>query len=233
MNRTLFLAANIFFAIQLSAQDTTKRYRPSHEKIRISVEEGTEKMSQGYNPGLKVFIPDAQKKDVDRDFVRYMKEFNAKGKQNKNEYFFDDASIRQFGNDPVDVYSVITQKNDGVQLEVFFDLGGRYLNSKDDGEKFEIAQRMIHGFAKQEAKYAVQNQIANALKLQQGKMRESDEITKQDSSLRRKIRSCQLIIKESEEAIKENEKRQEAKHKEIKEQQKVLDALKEKEAGIE
>jgi len=232
MKRTMLLAANIFFVVPLFAQDTTKR-QPSHEKIVISVEEATEKMSQGYNPGLKVFIPDAQKKDVDRDFAKYMKEFNAKGKLNKSEYFFDNATIKQFGNNPVDVYSITTQKDKGTQLEVFFDLGGGYLNSKDDGDKFEIAQRMIHDFAKEEARNAVQNQIAIALKVQQGNMKTSDDLTRQDSLLRRKIRTCQLTIKESEEGLKQNGIKQEAKQKEIEDQQKLLDALKSKEAGIE
>jgi len=232
MKQSILLAAVIFFTVRLVAQDTTKR-QISHEKIVIHVEEATEKMSQGYNTGLKVFITDAEKKDVDRDFAKYMKEFNGKGKQNKNEYFFDNASIKQFGNDPVDVYSISEQKDKGVELEVFFDLGGKYLNSKDDADKFEIAQRMIHDFAKDEARTGVQNQIAVALKVQQGKMRESDEITKQDSTLRRKIRSCQLVIKQSEESLKQNEIKRETKQKEIEDQQKMLDALKSKQAGIE
>jgi len=232
MKRTILLAATIFFTMQLFAQDTAK-HQPPREKIIISVEEATDKMSQGYNPGLKVFIPDAQEKDVDHDFARYMKDFNTKGKQSKSEYFFDNATIKQFGNNPVDVYSVTTQKDKGVQLEVFFDLGGGYLNSKDHGDKFEIAQRMIHDFAKEEARNAVQNQITAALKLQQGKMKESDDLTRQDSLLRRKIRSCQLVIKDSEAGLKQNGLKQEAKQKEIEDQQKVLDALKAKEAGIE
>jgi septal ring factor EnvC (AmiA/AmiB activator) len=118
-------------------------------------------------------------------------------------------------------------------MEVFFNLGGVYLNSKDNTNRFEIAQRMIHDFARQEASIAVQNQIDDAQKVLGVKSREQTDLVRQNASLHKKIKDCEKTIKDSEEGIKQNEKQQTAKQKEIEEQQKVLESLKAKAAGIE
>jgi hypothetical protein len=230
MKKILLTDANIFFAMHLLAQDTTKIVP---EKIVIKVEERTEKMSQGYNHCMQVLIPHAQQKDVEHDFAKFMKEYNAKGNQTKGEYLFDNAAMKQLSDNPVNVYSAASQQKDGVQFRVFFDLGGAYLNSKDQSEKFEIAERMIHDFAKQETRAALQNQIDAATKIQHQKTKEQDDMVQQDSVLHKKILDAQLIIKQSEDAIKLNEEKQITKQQEIIQQQKILDALKETEAGIE
>jgi hypothetical protein len=58
-----------------------------------------------------------------------MKDYNVKGDAKKNEYFFDNAEIKSFGNNLVDVYSVAEQKAGGVELKMFIDLGGAYVKS--------------------------------------------------------------------------------------------------------
>ena len=230
MKRILLTSASILFMLQLFAQDTSKIVS---EKIVIKVEERTEKMSQGYNHCMQVFIPHVQQKDVEHDFAKFMKEYNAKGNQTKGEYLFDHATMKQLSDNPVDVYSAASQQKDGVQLRVFFDLGSAYLNSKDHIEKFEIAERMVHDFAKQETQAALQFQIDAAMKMQHQKTKEQDAMVQQDSVLHKKILDVQLIIKQSEDAIKLNEEKQITKQQEIMQQQKMLDALKETEAGIE
>ncbi|HYV95660.1 MAG TPA: hypothetical protein VE978_28055 [Chitinophagales bacterium] len=231
MKRTLLFAATFIIAMHLFAQDSTRHAEP--DKIVINVNEATEKMSQGYNHCLTVFIPDVRQKDVEHDFAKYMKQFDTKADQTKGEYFFHNAVIKQLGDDPVDVYSITTQQQKGVQMEVFFNLGGVYLNSKDNTNRFEIAQRMIHDFARQEATIAVQNQIEDAQKVLGEKSREQSDLVRQNASLHKKIKDCEQTIKDSEEGIRQNEKKQTAKQKEIEDQQKVLEALKAKAAGIE
>jgi hypothetical protein len=232
MKQVLVIIMNILLVVPLFAQDTT-RLKPATGKIVIKVEERTEKMSEGYNHCLSVFIQNAQKKDVDRNFAKYMKGFNAKADQNKGEYFFDNATIKQFGNDPVDVYSITVQKDQGVLMQVFMDLGGAYLNSEDHTPKFDVAKRMIYDFAKQEAKNAVQFQIVESQKILQKKLREQNELVRQDSLLFKKIRSAEQLIRQSEETIKLNEEKQAVKQKEIIEHQKMMDKLKERQAEIE
>jgi chromosome segregation ATPase len=232
MKRIFLLSSNILLTVILFAQDSTKQHGDAGT-IVINVRESTEKMSQGYNHCLAVFIPDVRQKDVERDFARYMKQFDTKADETKGEYFFHNAVIKQLGNDPLDVYSITTQQDKGVQMEVFFNSGGVYLNSKDNTNSFEIAQRMIHDFAKQEAALAVQNQIDDAQKLLTEKSREQNDLVRQNASLHKKIKDCEQTIKDSEEGIKKNEKQQTDKQKEIEEQQKVVEALKAKAAGIE
>ena len=93
MKRILLLTALILSALHPDAQDTGKHVI-SIEKIIIKTDESTEKMSQGYNHCLSVFIPDARQKDVERDFARYMKQFDTKADQTKGEFFFHNALCR-------------------------------------------------------------------------------------------------------------------------------------------
>ncbi|MCY7410205.1 MAG: hypothetical protein LH473_08020 [Chitinophagales bacterium] len=203
------------------------------QKIKIEVQEVTEKMSQGYNTCLKVFIPGADKKEVERAMLKYMKNFDSKGDSKKDEYFYDNAMIKQFGISTVDVYSVATQQKEGVMLEVYFDLGGRYLNSKNDSANYVIAERMIHDFAKEQTKQAFQNQLADVQRILNSKLGEQSDMEKENDALQKKIRECQSTIKSAEENIVTNENNQVNKKKEIEEHQKLMETLKATEAGVE
>ena len=104
----------------ISAQESSPAAVVPVEKIRIEVQESKEKMSLGVNNCLKVYIPDAIKENVDRDLLKYMKNYNSKGDSKKSEYFYDNAEIKAFGNNQVDVYAQTEQKAGGVELKVFF-----------------------------------------------------------------------------------------------------------------
>ncbi len=203
------------------------------QKIKIEVQEVTEKMSQGYNTCLKVFIPGADKKDVERAMLKYMKEFEAKGDSKKDEYFYDNAVIKQFGSSMVDVYTVASQQKEGVMLEVYFDLGGRYLNSKSDSEDYVVAERMIHDFAKEQTKQVFLNQLADAQRILNSKLGEQSDMERENEALHKKIREYQATIKSTEENIVTNENNQVDKRKEIEEHQKLIEAIKATEAGVE
>jgi hypothetical protein len=232
MKRALLFATSILSALHLFAQDSTRQsYDPN--RIVIRVNEATEKMSQGYNHCLTVFIPDVREKDVERDFGKYMKQFDTKGDATKGEYFFHNAVMKQLSDDPVEVYSIVLPQEGGVLLQAFFNLGGVYLDSKNNSDKLEIARRIIHDFAKDEAAQAVLAQVNAAQRLFQEKSSEQSDLVRQNETLHKKIKDCEQTIKDSEQGIKQNEKQQEVKQREIESQQKVVEELKAKAAGIE
>ncbi len=190
-------------------------------------------MSRGNNNGFKVFIPNAQQKDVEHDWAKYMRNYGAKGDQTKSEYFFDNATIKSLGDNTVDVYSITTETKDGALLMVFFDLGGAFLSSTLHPDKVEGAENLLHQFAVEEAKADMSTQIADAIKVLETKRKEQSALEKQSSDIHSKVDDCKSAIEQAEKDLDENSSSQGAKKKEIEDQQKVVDDLKAKQGGIQ
>ena len=232
----LFLLTVLLLPAVAHSQETTQKSSvstPVPEKIKIEVRESMEKMSLGTNNCLKIYIPNAQSADVAEDFATYMKGYNAKASSKKGEYFFDNAEIKQFGNNLVDVYSTTEQKAGGVELSIFFDLGGAYLNSSDHPDKYKAAENFVKKFGKEEAAVAIGIKIEASQKVIDTKMKEYNSLVKQDSALTKKIRDCQAIINQAQIDQQTSRTGQDTKKKEIAMQQQSIDAMKTTQAGIE
>lgn len=215
------------------AQVTGKTASEPAERIVLEVQESKDKMSMGVQPCLKVYIPEVAKEDVERDLAKYMKSYSSKGDAKKTETFFDNAQIKAFGNNLVDVYTITEQKAGGVELKVFFDLGGAFLSSSNHPEQFKSAEDIVRKFAREEAVAGVGLQIAAAQKALDLKMKEFDNLVRQDSALSRKIRESQAIIDQAvidQQAVRQS---QETKKTDLELQQELLAGLKARQAGIE
>ena len=235
----LSLSTLFFWRIESLAQETTQSHEQKNnaattvETIKIEAEESKEKMSQGVQNCIKVYIPDAKQENVERDFEKFMKTYNAKGDEKKGEYFFDNAEIKSFGNNLVDVYSIAQQKAGGVELLVFFDLGGAFLNSTDHAEKYKEAVSIVKRFGHDEASTVIGLQMVTLQKMLDSKSKEFDNLVKQDSMLSRKIRECIATINQAQADQQINRTSQQTKKKELEDEQLMMQGLKTKQEGIE
>lgn len=230
---SICLVAFLFLTQQSWAQDPTEAASTEAKKIKIEVKETKERMSQGVNNCLQVYIPGADADDVTRDILKYMKNYDAKGTSKKGEIFFDNAQIKAFGNNLVDVYTNVEQKAGGTVLNVFFDLGGAYLSSGQHPDKYKEAESIVRKFGREEAAAAVGIQITNVQKTLDSQMKDLDNLVKRDSSYAKKIRDCQETIRLSEAEQQTARSDQELKKKEIMLQQQTLEGLKATQTGIE
>ncbi len=213
------------------AQDSTKKMS---EKITIEVTESKEKMSQGVYNAIKTYIPEGNKSTAERNFAKYMKSHGAKADSKRGEYFFDNVSLKEFGNEVVDVYSITEQKSGGVELKVFFDLGGgAFLNSLDHPAQYKAAEDFVRKFARDEATATVGQEITNAQKKLDSKIKKYDYLIREDSSLSKKIRNAEALIKQAHIDQKETRANQQKMMEEIQQEQKNMEFLKSKQAGIE
>ena len=80
---------------------------------------------------------------------------------------------------------------------------------------------------------AVGIQITAAQKVLDTKLRDFDNLVRQDSAYSKKIRDCQAIINQAETDQKANRLSQDTKKKDLEIQQQMMEALKSKQAGIE
>lgn len=234
MKQLLMVFATLLMTVRIVlAQETDKAAAAPVEKIVIEVKESKERMSLGVNNCLQVYIPGASKEDVERDLLKYMKNYNVKGDARKSEYFFDNAEIKVFGNNLVDVYAQVEQKAGGVDLKVFFDLGGAFISSAGQPDKYKSAESIVRKFARDEAVAAVGIEITAAQRVLDAKMRDFDNLVRQDSAYSKKIRDCQLIINQAMIDQKANRLSQDTKKEELELEQQMIEGLKSKQAGID
>jgi predicted nucleic acid-binding Zn-ribbon protein len=214
MKTTLFLAAGLL-AITASAQ-------------RIELKEGSEKFSTGSQNAISTTIFANNQDDVQSAWKSLMKDYkNEKVKSDKNEVFGDNILIKEFGNNPVDVYATFEEnkKDMTVKMHVAFDLGGAYLtSSSEQKEKFKEAEKIIKAFAVKMTKEPLQQKVKDAEKVQSNLEDDQKDLEKENKNLKGDIEDYKGKISKAEKEITEKEAELTKKKGEVEIQKKVVDA---------
>ncbi len=187
------------------------------------VTEGTKNMSLGSNNSLTISLKGTQSKAVDAAWTKYLKDYKGKTKMNKKsgELFSDNATVEGMSANTVDIYSKTVQNGENVELTVWFDLGGAYVTSASHPEAYTVGDKILTEFSQTVSTAAIEEEI----KMEEdamGKM-ENDlkSLIKEKSNLTDEIAKCEAKIAEAKAKIETNEAAQA-------EQQKLMDAQKEK-----
>ncbi|MGZ3920026.1 MAG: hypothetical protein ACXVNO_07600 [Bacteroidia bacterium] len=133
----------------------------------ISVKEGSEKFSSGTQPAAVTTIHQAKLNDVIDEWKKVLKDYkNEKVKDNNNEVFGDNVLIKDWGNNPVDFYTKFeenkTEKT--IRMSTAVDLGGVYLSSSHDKDKFRYVETMMKNFAVRMTKEPIADELKNSEK---------------------------------------------------------------------
>ena len=116
---------------------------------KIEVKDGSEKFSNGSHNAYTASIYETTKDDVISKFKSLLKDLkNEKVKTDNGEVFGDNIVIKEWGNNPVDVYASFEEDKSAkkVTIHVAFDLGGAYLTGSD-GDRHSYAKKMVKDFA--------------------------------------------------------------------------------------
>ena len=118
------------------------------------VKEGNNSMSLGSYNSLSVDLPGTETKEVEKAWDKFLDDYKGKTKKDKKtgEIFTDNAVIKPWGNNTVDIYAKVTPSSSGKgalgnKLDVWFDLGGAYLGSSSHQDKYKYAEKMLQDFA--------------------------------------------------------------------------------------
>jgi len=209
----LFLAAGLY-SVPAAAQG-------------IEITQVQEKMSRGKQYGLRVFIPGASDRDVSKQWKKWIKDHGGKPDNVKKELFGDDLILPSLSANTVDVYAQIEDGKDGVEMTVYFDLGGAYLNRAYHPDAWEAANNMLRDFAVQQARAVINVQLETMQKEFQRLSNELDKFEKEQKSLENNIKKWKESIEQAEKDLKENNEQQKKKKKELSEREKEINALKE------
>ena len=200
----------------------------SAKSQKISVNDGSEKFSSGSHNAYSTVIYETSKEDVMSKWKSLLKDFkNEKVKSDNGEIFGDNVVIKDWGNNPVDVYTTFEEDKTAktVTMHVAFDLGGAYL-SGSDGDKHKSAQKMIKDFAIKTTKESMNNKVKDLEKALSKLEDNQKELEKDNKNSKSDIENYKEKIKKAEEDIKKNESDQTKKKSEIEAQKKLVEEAK-------
>lgn len=195
---------------------------------KISVKDGSEKFSNGSHNAYTTSIYEINKDDAESKWKSFLKDFkNEKVKSEKGEIVGDNVLIKDWGNNPVDVYATFEEdkKTNVVIMHVAFDLGGAYLRGSD-GDKHKMAEKLIKEFAIKTTKEALEDKVKDLEKSLSKLEDNQKELEKDNKNAKSDIESYKEKIKKSEDDINKNEADQTKKKAEIEAQKKVVEEVK-------
>ena len=217
-------------------------FAASHaQKVKIKVEESNENIGGNKNPALVVSIYDASSDDVESKWKSLMKDYKGKV-STKGEIFSDNSVISTInGNNTIDIYAKVVKINDGeTKLTAAFDLGGAFISSSNNKDKFNEARKLVNDFAIKTTKDAIAGKRKAAEKVLGNLQDDQHGLEKQQSKLnsnvedyKAKIEDYNKRIKEAQDDLVKNKADQEKKKTELEAQQKVVADVTAKENSVE
>ena len=138
--------------------------------VYAQVKEAKRFMSQGQNNALVVSLQKSDKEDVEKEWMRIVKDFGGKTKKiaKTGEIFTDNANIPAMSRNTVDIYALIEERGPDAELVVWFDLGGAFLASDMHTTRYPYAEKLLGDMS---------------LKVSEAAM--EDELLKQESQLKK------------------------------------------------
>jgi len=200
---------------------------------KIRVHESRESIGGGNHNALVVEVYGVDAKDVEKEWKSKMKDYGAKVSNNKGEWFGDNATIKEMGNNTIDIYARVDDKKTEVDLVVAFDLGGAFLNSSEHADKYKIAERILHDFAVNLTKGAIELELKTQQKALDKLNSQQRDLEKENKNLNNEVVDYQNRIKKDQDAIEKNKNDQAAKQKDIAQQQQAVEETTKKDKAVE
>ena len=211
MNKILTLAFATVLALSASAQ-------------KIKVKQSSENIGGGSHNALTVTLYGINPSDAEDAFRSFMKKYDGKRSSKDGAIFVDHATIKEFGNNTIDIYGkALGKKGDPeVTFVVAFDLGGAFLNSSEHKSQYDEAEKIVKEFAVKATKDAIEEKLKGAQKVQSKMEDDQKSLEKDKKKLEEDIEDYKKKISKAESDISTNKTDQEKKKTEIEAQKKVV-----------
>jgi hypothetical protein len=208
------------------------------------VREQNAPMSLGSYDCLVMDLPATDAETARDIWEKFVKDFDGKTKYDKKtgEVFTDNAVIKDInGNNTIDLYASFRQVGPSVQLSVWFNLGGAYLNSRDHGPAFASGQNVLYRYSREVARHQQQElvkaekkkaeelhgQLKDLEKEKNGLEKDNEGLAKDIEGYKKKIAEAERQIEANKGKIENNNRARGAKQTEIEQQeQKIKEAEK-------
>lgn len=204
------------------------------QKVKITVDEKSEKIGDGSHNCLVVIIYDASRDEIEKEWKSLMKGYDAKV-SGKDDVFADNALIKTISDNAVDVYARAEKgSNDNeTKFIVGIQMGEDWLSSSKYSSQFKAAEKIVKDFAMKMTKEGIGSKVKLAEKALENLKDDKSDLEKKKKDLNEDIADYQEKIKKAESDIKTNEEEQKKKQAELDAQQKVVDEIKARQNSVE
>ena len=226
-----FLKATLLFtAIQSSAQPRQNDFGA----YEVTVEDITKIMSKGQQPGFRVDIYQAEKKDVENTWSKLIRnETKSKAENVNNELFIPGTYLKYISGKPLNVYTIINQYEDHLEVNAFFELDSVFLTKENHETEYLAARKFVREFAVTCYRIGVAEEVKKDEKKLDGLEEQLDNLTNENDRLHKKISEENRNIDNDKEKIATSELDQERVSRQVQSDKEQLAASKSANAGEE
>ena len=159
---------------------------------------------------------------------------NEKVKIDDGELFGDNVLIKELGKNTVDIYTRFEEnkKQKSVTMRVAFDLGGIYLSSHNDADKYAAAEKLLKDFAVKTSRAPLEEKSKAALKLLGEMEGTKKDLEKENEKLHNEVDDYKSKISKAQDDIRKNEETQAKKRDEMDAQKALIEQLRKETEGV-
>ena len=193
----------------------------------METKEVRKSMSKGNQPGIQIIIPHISEDHLEDAIKKVTKKYKGDKEKIKrtNEIYLDDSLIKEISENTIDIHQIIEKEGTGLRYTVFFNLGGAFLESKLNAQKFAHAEDIVNRIALK----ASEIRIDDLLKEEQDKLEDlvddQEDLVKDKEDATEDIQKAKDLIAKKEKEIQDNIKLQSTKTIEIDKQRKKVDTI--------
>ncbi len=185
-----------------------------------------ELMEKGTQPGIKVAIPEADRRPIKRQWKRRLKDFdNDDVNKSRKQVTGKEVQIPSISKEPLWIYTKLASQDQGVSMTVFFQtFENAYVAF--DHPNYKAAKKLIHDFALAKAKEATKAILEDAQSNLEEHEKTMNELKNNAQAHKETIEECTTTIQNSEKKLKQIEQQRKDESKSLKEQSKIVENLK-------
>jgi hypothetical protein len=183
-------------------------------------------MSKGLHNGFYMEIPGADKKQAQKIWKDYIKEFAKKVKDKKGEYYTEEARIPLInGNGELTLFAEVKEGRELSTLYAWVDLGGVFLNSEDHPTQHEGLVQFLEDYFVLVRKDVVKKELEKAEDMLADIMKDLEKLQDKNKDYHKDIEEAQDKIRKAEDNITKNLKEQDDVRIKIEKQKRAVEKV--------
>jgi hypothetical protein len=191
-----------------------------------NIKEQSKTMSMGSQSGFFMELEGAQKKNVEKLWKDYLKEYCKKVKKKKDEFYTEEGRIPLVnGSAELTVYSKLEEGRGLTTLYTWVDLGGAFMNSEDHGTQVDGFEQYLEDFYLIVRKDVIKRQLEEEEKALKELNKQLEKLADKNEDYHNDIAKAQEKIRIAEEKIEKNLNEQNDKRVEIERQMKKIEKV--------
>ena len=183
-------------------------------------------MSMGTHNGFFMEFEEAQRKNVEKLWKEYLKDYSKKVKKKKKEYYTEEGRIPIVnGSAELTLYSSLEEGRNQTTLYTWLDLGGVFMNSEDHNTQVAGFEQFMEDFFYIVRKDVINRNLEEEEKVLKNLNKDLSKLADKNEDYHNEILKAQEKIRMAEENIVKNLAFQEEKRAEIDRQEKRIQEI--------